>query len=521
MTTWTRRKLLKMSAGAALGALPGCGKKAPDAHQSGDKRSQPADHKRDPTTTKKNPNTSRKAKLEPVTKPEAIATELLRVPRAEVCDRVTDLLANGSDREAVWNGIHRGMARFEGDVHPRLAALSMALVMRDLPMADQLLPLMWAADALKQEQSVGTKARPMPAVSKEVAALKRKGLIKRLHEAFAANDPVTCSGCLRELHGIAGQSVTAEQLYICAARDDRNGGHGTMYAVQGLRILDSNQWRNADRAIDSMMRHMLPPLTGQAPPGPGANEAYARQRDNAAKLASVTTPKKRDDGLARAVLHAARTLDGEALATEIGRHWATGNAPVTALWDGLVLAAAEQALNDASGARRGVHALDTVNVLHVASMRAASPHTRALLLLMAARRLPGFATSKSASPTVPIDALPATKRPADVHAVLADEKGLGTVAERAAMAARIAAWLGGGGDVGELKTAVRKRVVERAGMDWHQVKYPAAVLEEAAYAGSWAGPLILAAIGGCLPGKAARRWTALPRARAAIKRLRS
>ena len=509
---WTRRRWLVLNAGAVAGSfLGGCHKDKPSPRERA--------RKTQSTATARRKGSLQRGKK--ITDPAAISDELFATPRERIFQRVASLLHNGADREQLWQGLHHGMSTFGGDRHGGLATISMNLTARDLPISEQLLPLMWAADALKHEQASAPRAKPLKPIPKTIEVLDRRALITRLHEAFAASDADNSAACLLELHARDGQTTATEQLYICAARHDHNAGHGTMWAVQGIRVLDARQWQRPERMLDSMMRHLLPPTTGQTPPSRQTLARYGAQRHASAKLTAVNARLKRDDDVARQVLVTARSAPGPTLANDLARRLEDGE-PTRSMWDGLLLAAAELALNDTKEGLRGVHALDTLNALHGAAQRAASPKTRVLALLMAADRLSLFRPERSTTPTIAIDALSRpNQRPESVTSVLADNSKLDTLQGRQLAAAKIADFAQRGTDTASLKLQLRRRFISRAAMRWHRVKYPTATLEEAAYAGHLAMPLLLAATVACLPAADDTPWPGLPKAQAAIAALRS
>ena len=145
------------------------------------------------------------------------------------------------------------------------------------------------------------------------------------------------------------------------------------------------------------------------------------------------------------------------------------NTPVASLWDGLLLASAELTFNDRTGSLFGVHGFDTVSALYQGFARADNDRTRALLLLAAADRLPGFRPRRSASPDVALDRMDVSAPPAAAE--------------------------------------VTERAFRHAGMDLHRVKYPAAVLLQAREISPRWRPHLLTAVRGHWPDPRRPAWT--------------
>jgi hypothetical protein len=419
---------------------------------------------------------------------DVLMRKLLKCPAPDVFEVVTNALRDGAERLEVWAAIGAALGTFDGDVHGRLALVSMYRLMLSLPVREQLLPMLWSADLLKREQAAGSESTKPTKVPAKIARLDSAQLIKRLHAAFAAMDTNVAAACALRLYTQSGQTLLREQLYICAAREGRFAGHGTMHTTQGLRWLDAMRWQNAEPTVVAIVRYLLPPATGQAAPSADDLNRYANERARSSKLATLLARggknKARKDG-SLAITNAARAMTGGQLADFVADQ-VTAGASMQDAFTGLSLAAAELALNDDTGALRGVHGLDTVNALQVAATRAPTARTSALLLLMAAQRLPGFRTSNTASPVRPID----FEAPSSI----------------------------------DLQTAgysLRTRVVHGHINDPHKLKYPVALLEQAAYAATWAKPILMRAADVCAPAANGPKWPRLQQAQVVIERLRA
>ena len=358
-------------------------------------------------------------------------TTLLKTPRADVFGHVARQLRAGMSLADGWRHLLRAGLRVEGEVHTRLATLSM----RQLVGGADPLALLWAVDAFKLEQAVAEPAVAPVSVAVTLRRTSEQTLRQRLDDAFDALEPVGCSLTLRALYQSAGQAAATDALFRLAAREDGAGGHGTMYAVQAVRALELLGWSDAEAQLDQAVRRLMPPASWQAAPPADARARY--------------------------IAHRKRPLPppGDAASA----------------WDALRLAAAEFATAD-TPQRVGLHAFDTQNALRVAWSLAKRPDTRNLLLMQAKDRLVA----------VRPEALRALTRPATGRPVARAE--------------------------------VVRRVLHKAGVDWHAVKYPAAVVEEAAAASKAVGARLLGAIDVALPQADATDWSRLADARGALSR---
>ena len=357
--------------------------------------------------------------------------DLLKVPRAGALQHVGERVRAGLKVRDAWVELLRASLRFEGEVHSRLATISM----RQMAGGDDPVALMWAVDALKLEQTVAEAPTAPRAVPINLRRASAASLHERIDAAFDALDPFGCSICLRALYEGSGKGEAAEALYRMAAREDGAGGHGTMYAVQSVRALELLGWSDAEAQLDQAVRRLMPPASWQAAPPADARARY--------------------------IAHRKRPLPppGDAASA----------------WDALRLAAAEFATAD-TPQRVGLHAFDTQNALRVAWSLAKRPDTRNLLLMQAKDRLVA----------VRPEALRALTRPATGRPVARAE--------------------------------VVRRVLHKAGVDWHAVKYPAAVVEEAAAASKAVGARLRGAIDVALPQADATDWSRLADARGALSR---
>ena len=418
----------------------------------------------------------------------AAADELSGCARQDVLKVLADGLRIGLTRAQAWQAVDEALQRFEGDVHGRLAVRSLHQLAARLPIRDGLLPLFRAADLLKQEQE--TKPKPMRPMAKpgELSLADSRALRGKLHEAFAAGDTATMSRALRAMLAEDGQTLVREHLTICAAREDRFAGHGTMYVAQGLRALDQRQWQRPDATLHGIASYLLPPVNGQGPVSAADREAHteARKASRAldGKLDRTAPGRAASSEDVLPILTAARVMPPGDLA-KLTLDRLQGGLGLQAVFAGLTLGAAELALNDDGGAGLGVHALDTINALQSLAHAAPTDRAAALCALMAAHRLPRFRRRAEASPKRPI----LEKPPAPTATPTTED-------------------------------ALRKLVARGAAPDLHQLKYPVAILEQCAHAPAFARAQLLAAATARMPAEKGPLWPRLQEAEGLIAALR-
>ncbi len=391
------------------------------------------------------------------------AQRLLDAPeRADAMALVAERVRAGEPLPKLWLDVVAALMRFEGELHTRLATVSMYLLAADEPLA-----LLWATDMLKVEQPFAAPAEPLARVG-DLRKVARPTLQRLALEALEAEDMVLLSRIVRAVREVAGFAEARELLYRLAAREDGAGGHGTMYAIQAPRLAAGVGYPDVDRLLDGCAQRLVPEQW--RPPLPKTvGPRYRALVERAARLPLDGSGHAE----VRALLDAARTASRPDLLDDVVTLLEAGESPA-ACWDGLRLAAAERAAVDDLG-RRGLHAFDTLAAMRFAASNAKTPRTRALLLLQAGERLPGFGRP---SGRLRIDEAPAPQ---------ADG------------------------------VEIRRRVLEKAGVDWHGVKYPVAVLEEAAAAEPWAAARIRGAVYGHLPREDSAGWSQLDYARSLLR----
>lgn len=478
-TALDRREFLHfLGNGAVIGLAAGCGKR-------------PAKGK--PNQTSKRP--------EPTAAPtvEALREALLGASEADAMGVALHALRDGAERRDIWLAVSDALQVIDGDVHGPLALWAMHGVARGMPVSERLMPMLWGVWLLKQQQPA---ARPVPAirpVSPAVRRMTEPQLLGALHHAFEQLQPDVVSECLRQLHVTAGETVTTEQLFILAARDDHFAGHATMLAVHGAAWLQRFQWHGAEALLDRIGRTLLPPATGQSAPPPASMETFRHARAEIRSwsklpcfsLAAARLPK-RPSAEVRAALSAHRSSGGHALRAAIGDGLQHGWTPAD-VWEALLVRALDYASLDRRTGRRGLHGFNTVHALHKASARAATEQVRALCLWMAAERLPSFAPSPSVSLSAEVTANADSLRDAKAPS-----------AAKAPFDANVG----------------RRRIVERADHDLHNVKFPAAIYAELA---TTSGPVLRrfrSELSAELHAAPPTRWPALDDARALLRDFR-
>jgi hypothetical protein len=228
-----------------------------------------------------------------------------------------------------------------------------------------------------------------------------------------------------------------EIIWPYAARSYVNIGHKIIYAAQTDRTLQRIGWAHAEPVLRSLVHGLLYQAGGRQ------SEAWTRTLDLSEKEPKAGAVS--DSGSTAGLLKVWRALDPAALQAAVAAALNAGADPAAA-WDALRLLAAEVFL-----ARRlsrpaydrsallPVHAVTVVNAFGHAARRARSPALRRQLLLQAAGWLPQLRAGFDLRADAP--QVDATGRPAP--------------------------------DVGEFI-----RQLARKGVEHHQHKYAAAILDE-------------------------------------------
>jgi hypothetical protein len=377
--------------------------------------------------------------------------------------------------------------------HAVMAAHAHRLLLGGVPEPRRVAPLLWYLDLFKeaQERVAGGAGLGVPPTRLPPAEHARARLTDALAawDAEAADAAVTA--CARELP----VADVLEPLLLTGTRCLADLGHKAIATAVIASLAGSLP---AARRVP-VLRSLVVAQLARGPTRFAA--AFATNTELMAQVPAAWEQGRDDAGAAREILAAARTQDGNDLAALARAQLASGIGPA-AVWDGIVMAAAERVLQ--SRDIGSLHAFTAVNAQHTIARIAQAPRTRLLALLQAAAWLPSYRERRFAE-GVPasaprIDGLTPEAMPAagSRPGGLAERVLAGSGADRLA-AARRAVGLAADAARSEALCASARDLVLGRGAGSHDYKFLGSVLEELPRVGPAARAALLAVLPMHLP----------------------
>lgn len=337
------------------------------------------------------------------------------------------------------------------------------------PDADRWLPIFWSLDNFKGSQADEKQKTgwTLPRVDeKKVPPADRAK--QAFVEALDHWDVEAIDGPTVALARNFSQNEVFELYFRHGMRDFRDIGHKAIFVAGAYRLLNVIGWEHAEPILRSLSL-ALQYYTGENPRRSN-QDADKPWKHNLTAVGSVPAGWRQgriDDGATKDLLVVARSAGPEAMTEKVLDVLKSGASP-RSVWDALFPAGGEILMR-----RPGIlslHALTTFNALRFVYETSASDETCRLALLQAASFLPLFRGKLDKD--VKLDQLePATATLDDVFADISKDK--------MSASRKVLGYLKDGGDAKAIVDGAR-RLVFTKGLDAHDYKFSAAILEDAA-----------------------------------------
>lgn len=377
--------------------------------------------------------------------------------------------------------------------HAVLAVNAVHLAATASPETERWLPLFWELDYFKDSQSRNVQEGNWTMRPVDEAAIPPADKARPAFVAAMDNwDEPAADAAVAGLARSAPAKQIFELFYHYGARDFRSIGHKAIFVAGAERTLQFIGWQHAEPVLRSLAYALLMHEEGN----PAQRDAEAdrpwRQHPVLVKrLSGDLSAGKLDAGATRELLATLRSGSYEAAAAKIVEVLNRGVA-VQSVWDAIFCGAGELLLRQPGIV--ALHAVTTTNALHYAFQASGDLETRSMLLLQNASFLTMFREAMRGRGQVREAAVDALE-PAQTAApgVEAATDVLATVSRDRHLAARkTLAYFEAGGAAEPLLNAARQAMV-LTGVDAHDFKFGAAILEDAgSISPAWRGRFLAA-----------------------------
>src|SRR5882672_416698 len=337
------------------------------------------------------------------------------------------------------------------------------------PDADRWLPIFWSLDNFKGSQAEEKKKTgwTLPPVDESKVPTADKARAAFV-DALQRWDMDGIDGPTVSLARHFGQNEVFELYFRHGMRDFRDIGHKAIFVAGAYRLLNVIGWQHAEPILRSLSL-ALQYYTGESPAkgDQDADRPWKFNQTVVGQIPATWTQGRVDDAATRDLLVVARTADAEAMAKKTVDLLKAGVSP-RSLWDALFPAGGEILMRRAG--ILSIHAMTTFNALRFVYETSADDETRRLALLQAASFAPLFRGRLDKD--VAIDQVePQTATLEDVFVDVSKDKP--------SASRKVLGYLKDGGDADALMDEAR-RLIFTKGLDAHDYKFSAAILEDAA-----------------------------------------
>lgn len=400
----------------------------------------------------------------------------------------------------------------------------------DAPTSERLLPLFFALDDFKSSQERDVKEGDFVLRRPKGELPPADAAARELREAMETWDQERADRAIVALVRGRGQADVLEQLWEYGARDYRNIGHKAIFVANAAGALETIGWQHAEPTLRSVVLGLL--YFGKDGRSNGyafedqcyrGNQARAKEAAGRLPAGWAAAGGVSGEGPRTELLCALREAKTDAACDLVVRMLLEGRATAGPLWDAIHLFAGESMMRQPG--IHGIHTVTSANALGAAFRKAATPQTRLLVLLQAVGWMCQFRGYMTSDPGVLRSGKP---RPVEITglepAELPSDEGeaLAAIFEAATddkpKAARLALAFGRRHPDRSQFTRAALPILFRKAREVHEVKYPAAVFEDAAHASPEFLPELLATAVYYLPGAGRPDSPVLVRAKEALSR---
>ena len=396
----------------------------------------------------------------------------------------------------------------------------------EAPVEERLLPLFWVLDRIKQEHEFG--AVPAKAELKAAKIQAPANAAERLREALLKSDKEGAQEAAMALAQIHGPRHVMERLWEFAGRNlGGNLGHVAIALANSMRTLDTMGWQHADLGLKYVAGYVA---------GYEGDKTYAENLElsRQAKLPKDWTNAHGDRVATLDLYNVLREGNASGAAELAYQQLTRGKIKAAAVWDAISLAAADSIFRFRTGGEViggvQVHAVTTTNALRFGFELSSEPQTKLLLLLQAAGVTADFFVGRSKREgnlrnLNVIELRRSEGRQPKIEQVFAGlpRKAVGynqqSPSEREASdaACRMAFdFMSSPAAQAEFMRTARGFLCRKASLDPHDVKFPAAMFEDAGRVSAEWRPYLLASSVHALHGEKSADSKSLTKVREAL-----
>jgi len=371
-----------------------------------------------------------------------------------------------------------------GALHAVLVVHSAHLASLNSVDRERWLPILWAVDNFKHEQSqpkrVNASRRPtwqMPPLDESTiptGTKARAAFVEAMENWDEGAADVAAAGLARS----SGSSEVFDLLCRYGSRDYRYIGHKAIFVANAWRTLQSVGWRHAEPVLRSLARALTAYWHSKGHPARSELRADRCWRRNTESIAGVRVGWQSGniDESASTEFLATLRQGSDVEASDQAVELLNQRVSPHSLWDSIKCAACEMIMRKPNFGT--LHASTTMNALHYTFQTSGNDETRRLILLQAA----GFATlfredsnqrlthSERIDGIEPIDVEP---DPADAL----DEIFMSLETDRLKAARKALSYLQNDGDPTPLIQRAQQ-LINRKGDNAHDYKFASAVRED-------------------------------------------
>jgi len=352
------------------------------------------------------------------------------------------------------------------------------------PDSDRWLPIFWSLDNFKGSQAEERKKSgwTLPQIDESRVPSADKAR-QAFIDALNRWDVDGIDGPTVALARHFSQNDVFELYFRHGMRDFRDIGHKAIFVAGAYRLLNVIGWQHAEPILRSLSL-ALQYYTGENP-SKSDQDADRPWKFNASVVGTIPagwTQGKVDPAATSDLLVVARTADAEAMAKKTVDVLKAGVSP-TSVWDALFPVGGEILMRRAG--ILSIHAMTTFNALRFVFQTSADDETRRLALLQAASFAPLFRGKLDKD--VKLDQL-------EPQTATLEEIFVDVSKDKLSASRKVLGYLKDGGDAKALVDEAR-RLIFTKGMDAHDYKFSAAILEDSALlAPAWRDRFLAASV---------------------------
>ena len=457
---------------------------------------------------------------------------LLRSTSREECvPAFVKEIANGLSYQQFLTVLFLGAVE-NGDPHQVAQVYGAHRVGSEVRVEERLLPLFWVLHRIKQEMEPGAKPHPAarPFKGQLPAAGKAEGLFR---EAMLKSDKAEAERAVLALARDHGARHTMHRLLEFAPRNVGGTlGHPAIALANGWRAMEAMGWQHAE----VVLRYATDIIGGFE--GDGTYVAnLERVKKSLAELPEGWAGTQSDKSVTLElykVLRAGKPDEaGEMICTELR----AGKAKAGSVWDAIRLACADTLFRYKTGGQFigsvQIHAVTTTNALHHGFALAGSAETKLIALLQAAGvTADHFVRQKIKRGELrDMNLLDLAQQTGKAEGTMRDvfemlpfknflyqEKDAGERAASDQACRRAFGLLAGEDEQAAFMRTARGFLCVKASMDAHDIKYPAAIFEDARLASPEWRPYLLASSVHALHGSKSKDTAALVQVKDALRK---